>query len=128
MMRSMPRFGASSSFANLFGSKEEQSDYIVGLLFAGVFVFAIYCAWTIILLLFKCLGQRRVGFLSGSAFLKPADPKAVFTRPFWSRLVFLNASILYITFAVLFVTQGITNLRTTVTTVLESTNVRSSSC
>jgi hypothetical protein len=120
----MPRFGASDSFSDLFGTSEEASEYIVGLLFAGLFVFAICFTWTSIILLFKCLGQRRVGFLSGSAFVKPIDPTArTFNRPFLSRLVFLNASLLFIVFSVLFVTQGLTNLRTTVTTILESSRV-----
>lgn len=119
-MRGMPRFGASSDFSELFRSKEAAKDYIVGLLFAGLFLFGLFFAWTVCLLVFKCLGKRKVGFLSGSAFEKPKDPNAKCNRPFICRLVFLNSTFLLMIFSVLFVTQGLTNLKSTVVTVADS--------
>lgn len=120
-MRGIPRFGATSDFSRLFSSKEDAKDYIVGLLFAGLFLFALFFAWSVCLLVFKCLG-RKVGFLSGRAFERPAAGTKC-NRPFICRLVFLNATLLLIVFSVLFVTQGLTNLRTTVTTVADSVRV-----
>ena len=129
-MRNLPRFGRSTNFADLWGTKEEQGDYIVGLLFGGLLLFSLFFAWSIALAIFKCLGQKRVGFLSGASFVRPPSTTTTTTtttttvmRPFISRLVFLNASLLFILFSVLFVTQGLTNLRTTITTVVESSNV-----
>jgi hypothetical protein len=123
-MRNIPRFGKSSNFADIWQSKEAQSNYMVGLLFAGIFLFSIFFTWTIILLIFKLLGRQKVGFLAGAPFIRPADPTIQYNnRPFLCRLVFLNASLLFIVFSVLFVTEGLTNLRTTVNTLADASNV-----
>jgi hypothetical protein len=122
-MRDVPRFGHSSSFADLFGSKEESTDYIEGLLFGGILCACVFFAWWVALLTFKCLGKRKVGFLSGSAFVRPADHSVDYKRPFVSRLCFLNAYILFLVFTVLFVTQGLTNLEATVDKMIQSSRV-----
>jgi hypothetical protein len=45
-------------------------DYSLGLLFLPILLTAIPLLWLLILLLFKCLGGRRVGFLSGVRFVE----------------------------------------------------------
>mmetsp|Transcript_32886 Transcript_32886/g.54287 ORF Transcript_32886/g.54287 Transcript_32886/m.54287 type:complete len:436 (-) Transcript_32886:221-1528(-) len=115
-MRRVPRFGRSSDFSKLFASKEEAADYIYGLLFAGIMVIALFFTWTIVLLVFKCLGKKKVGFLSGSPFLKKSSTR----RPYICRIVYLLAALCLMIFSITFVTEGLTNLRTSVTTVIES--------
>lgn len=124
-MRDIPRFGATSDFSAVFGTSEEANGYVVGLLFWGCFMGSIFVAWTILLAVFKCLGARRVGFLSGSAFVRPSDPATDHRRPFVCRMVFLNATVLFIVFSVLFVTQGLTNIMATFDTVVGTAGVSS---
>jgi hypothetical protein len=63
-----PRFGRSRDFTDLFASDEEASDYVVGLLVAGVICAALFLTWMLLILIFLCLGRDRVGFLSGAPF------------------------------------------------------------
>lgn len=126
-MRDIPRFGATDDFSAVFGTSEEANGYVVGLLFWGCFMGSIFVAWTILLAVFKCLGARRVGFLSGSAFVRPSDPATDHRRPFVCRMVFLNATVLFIVFSVLFVTQGLTNIMATFDTVVGTAGVSSNS-
>ena len=123
-MRNIPRFGKSSNFADIWKTKEAQSSYIVGLLFAGIFLFSMFFTWTVVLLMFKLLGRTKLGFLSGAPFIRPADATIHYNnRPFLCRLVFLNASLFFIVFSVLFVTEGLTNVRTTLNTLADASNV-----
>jgi len=110
-MHSAPRFGHTNQFSALFSSTAETEDYAKGLIFAASFIVATFLAWLLILLFLKCLGKNRVGFLSGAAFTTSGP------RPFYIRIAFVNAAILFIVFTVLVVTQGITNLNSAVTTV-----------
>lgn len=122
-MRNIPRFGHSSEFADIWATKEQQRDYIEGLLFAGLFLFCFFLTWTILLLVFKCLGRLKVGFLCGDPFFKRVDSDSTYDRPFLCRLLFLNAALFFIVFSVLFVTQGLSALNTTVNTVVVSAGV-----
>lgn len=67
------------------------------------------------LLILKCLGSR-VGFLSGAAFTTDSP------RPFYVRIAFVNAAILFIVFTILSVTNGITNLHSAISTVGDANN------
>lgn len=119
-MRNIPRFGHSRMFADLFGTEDEQADYLWGLIFAGVFLFVMFFMWCIMLLIFKCLGRRRVGpLLSGTAFVK-ANPNSMCNGPFMTRIIFVMSAIIFIIFSVLFVTEGLTNLKSTVSTFLDT--------
>lgn len=112
-MTGVPRFGHSDKFADLFGTKDETSDYIVGLLFAGVFICACFLAYYIILMVLKCLGPSKVGFMSGAPFqIAPGKER----RPKIFRGVFLLSAVVVILFSILFVTEGLTNLYNTVDT------------
>lgn len=119
-MRNVPRFGKSNDFSQLFESQDEATDYIVGLLFAGIMIFTIYFTWTIVLLVFKCLGQKRVGFLSGSPFVKKSSSSCCLSI---YRVVYLLCAICLIIFSILFVTEGLMNLKTSIVTVIESARV-----
>lgn len=112
-MHAAPRFGHTNDFSALFSTTETQ-DYLEGLVFAGAFILAIFLAWLLALAVFKCLGKNRVGFLSGAAFTTSGP------RPFYIRIVFINAAILFIVFTILVVTQGLTNLHSAVSTVGDS--------
>lgn len=113
-MHAAPRFGHTNEFSALFSSTAESQDYLEGLVFCGSFILAIFLAWLLVLLIFKCLGKNRVGFLSGAAFTTSGP------RPFYIRIVFVNAAILFIVFTILVVTQGLTNLHSAVSTVGDS--------
>ena len=52
----------------MIAKKGSWSDYIRGLLIISIFIFSFFLSWTLVLIVFKCLGRKRVGFLSGSRF------------------------------------------------------------
>ena len=130
-MRSVPRFGHSNNFTDLFAAQPEQNDYIAGLLFAGIFMFAIFFAWTLLLLLFKFVGPKRFGFLAGAPFVQASSSSSSAStrrsssscQPRPARITFIFATIALIVFSVLFVTNGLTNLRNTVIVVYNSSQV-----
>ena len=95
-------------------------NYFVGLMFAGSFCLGIFILWTLTIFVLKCRGSRRVGFLAGGPFVKPADSSKEYKRPFTVRVVFVNCGLIFIAFSILFVTQGLTNLNTTVKTMTNS--------
>jgi hypothetical protein len=118
-MHALPRFGNTNDFALLFGTQEQRSEYIYGLLFAGIFIYAWFIAWLIVLLVFKCLGQMRVGLLSGSP-MKTVGTK----RPVMIRTTFIISVIIVVVFSGLLVSQGLTQLRTGMETIYNSSVVR----
>ena len=115
----MPRFGHSDDFALLFSSeRSDRVDYSQGLLFGGCFVLAIFVTWTLLLMIFICLGRDKVGFLSGRPFFHQAHlGKPGGLRVFWCRVAFFTSGITFIVFTVLLVTRGITQLQQGVTTI-----------
>jgi hypothetical protein len=124
-MSNAPRFGHSSDFSELF-SKEAGApeDYVAGLVFATGFILAVFILWSILLLIFKCLGPSQVGFLSGAPFKKPNHVEEEnFRRPFRVRMTVLGCGITFILFTILLVVKGITNLQDTVSTVSNSNQV-----
>ena len=77
-MGGIPRFGHTSDFSYVayLGSPQyaaDGDDYIIGLIFAGCFLFMFFLTWSIVLLVFK-IGLA--GFLSGEPFTNPhlTDP------------------------------------------------------
>lgn len=77
-MHQMPRFGHASDFSKLFSKDEDEvTDYALGLIFGGALVITFFVIWLLVILVFKCLGQRRVGFLSGAPFTKTPEISAV---------------------------------------------------
>lgn len=65
-LHNAPRFGMPRSYLALFGPQRNQ--YIFGLLFAAVLITAFFVAWTVALVVLKCLGGEKVGFWSGRPF------------------------------------------------------------
>lgn len=109
-MRRVPRFGHNNDFSAVLSNDDsEVEDYVLGLVFIAGFVMAVFLSWSILLLVFKCMGKK-VGFLSGRPFQNT-------TRAFRVRVTFVSAVILFILFAVLLVVNGITNLQDTLQTV-----------
>lgn len=116
-MRGVPRFGHTNDFsAALSNDDSEVEDYVLGLVFVAGFIMAVFLTWSILLLVFKCMGKK-VGFLSGRPFQNT-------TRAFRVRVVFVGSVILFIMFAVLLVVNGITNLQDTLQTVSDTNQVR----
>ena len=124
-MSNAPRFGHSDDISMLFSNENGASQgYIKGLIFAGGFILAIFLTWSLILLIFKCVGPRQLGFLSGARFKEPSYQEAgKYRRPSRVRLVVLVAVIIFIVFTVLLVVKGITNIQDTFTTVSHSNQV-----
>jgi hypothetical protein len=122
-----PRFGHSNDFANLFSEQQaEQTDYIKGIIFAGVLIFSFFLVWLILLFVFKCLGTS-VGFLSGARMIDPdtrnGSGGGCTTRPNIVRFFFCLSTVIVIVFTVLLVTKGLTDLKNT-TTSLDDSNIK----
>ena len=83
LMHNLPRFGHNSNFAKLVSSnQEEQVDYVVGILATAFFILSIFIFWAAAIVSCKCLGRRRIGFLSGRMHLQP-DMKGRFRPPLY---------------------------------------------
>lgn len=123
-MHNLPRFGYPNNFAYLFGTQQQQSEYIFGLLFAGCFILAFFFVWIILLAVFKCLGPRKIGFLSGNPMKVSYGSK----KPLIIRITFILAAITLVAFATTLVTQGLTQLRNGVGTLHASSVVRVMIC
>mmetsp|Transcript_7024 Transcript_7024/g.11109 ORF Transcript_7024/g.11109 Transcript_7024/m.11109 type:complete len:586 (+) Transcript_7024:2030-3787(+) len=120
-MRILPRYGHTRDFASIFASKDEAIDYIQGLVIASIILLSVFLFWGILLLIFKCIGAKRVGFLAGSAFVRPEDPSVNYHRPFICRVVFLVSCLLFVLFSVLFNTEGVAHVYNSVDTAYDST-------
>lgn len=82
----------------------------------GAFIIAFFLAWTVLLAIFKCLGQAKIGFVSGKPFEVPAESK----RPRRVRASFILSAVILIIFTVLLVTEGLTQIQTGVGSVYDS--------
>jgi hypothetical protein len=62
-----PRFGHSSTFANLFSNdSEDTADYIQGVIALGIFLVTLLTVWLTVLFLLKLfLGRQRIGCAAG---------------------------------------------------------------
>mmetsp|Transcript_4514 Transcript_4514/g.8330 ORF Transcript_4514/g.8330 Transcript_4514/m.8330 type:complete len:558 (-) Transcript_4514:63-1736(-) len=108
----LPRFSHSNDFSLLFSSDpDDVRDYSLGLLFLAVFIISFFVVWGFILLLFKCIGPKHLGILSGFPFQKDGC-KANLGR---STLLFSSFSIILL--AILLVAKGLTELQTTSDTI-----------
>jgi hypothetical protein len=58
------------------GSTEEGQDYLRGLLASSITIFAVAFVWCCLLMVFKCMGPRKFGWLSGRHEPIPAEPDA----------------------------------------------------
>jgi hypothetical protein len=117
LMRKIPRFGKTSDFARIALGYDAAEDYIIGLLFAAIFVLSTFAAWTIVLLIFKCIGPKRMGYLAGSPFVKGTR------RPSIRRIVYLVCAVFFVSFSATFVAKGLSNLKESFTTIVEASRV-----
>ena len=73
-MAGIPRFGHTHEISYLAylnsenGKKSDGEDYILGLLFVGLFLLVFFVTWMIVLLIFKL---TLTGFLCGDPFINP---------------------------------------------------------
>lgn len=97
------RFGHSRDFSYLFSSNEgESEDYIHGLAVLSSLILLFFCIWGLYLIIFKCLGPKRVGrFLCGEPYESRGN-NATF-----GRIVFLVSAVLVIVFAILLAKQSV---------------------
>ena len=123
-LRRLPRFGYNDDITSLVSSDEDaQASYATGLVALFLFILIFFIFWTVLIMVFKCMGPGNAGFLSGHHFVIPdpcEDEKKIYKRPFRVRLVFLIAAGFLMLFSLLFVTMGLTNVDNTVTTLSES--------
>jgi hypothetical protein len=111
----LPRFGNSDDLSKVFsGNPEDVQEYAVGLIFLGALIMVLFSLWGLVVLVFKCLGSKRVGFLSGHGFSLKSKSSATV------RGVFLFSNLMVLLFSILLVTRGVTELQSTVTTFDES--------
>mmetsp|Transcript_1295 Transcript_1295/g.1734 ORF Transcript_1295/g.1734 Transcript_1295/m.1734 type:complete len:587 (-) Transcript_1295:163-1923(-) len=143
-----PRFGHTSNLTKVFesGSSSDTQDYAAGLIFVGCIIMGFFLLWSVVLMIFMCIGHK-AGFLSGVPFLrKPVQTaksdgdsvdgadglngpssyhlnKSLYygdpwrSRPTISRVCFIISGIICITFGLLLVTEGVTNLQTGINTI-----------
>lgn len=123
-MRAAPRFGHTDQISVLFDTDDasQRDDYLRGLVFIGAFILSFFLVWMVVLLVLKCCGRQRVGFLSGAPMQKKSSV-VDYNRPFRVRVAFVNAVLIFVVFAILLVVNGVTNLQDTVVAVSNSNQV-----
>jgi len=66
------KFGHISNITSVIsGNKEMGKDYLVGILSASVAMIIFFVVWMAMIAIFKVLGPKRVGFLSGKSVRRP---------------------------------------------------------
>lgn len=114
ILRSAPSMGRNEEFA-LLASEDpsNRSEYTSGLMFLGYFYLAFFFVWTGVVLMFKCMGPERVGFWSGHA-MQPIEVQPMsFIRRYkiiLVRSVVGKAALVWIAFAIVFLTVGLNGL------------------
>mmetsp|Transcript_59560 Transcript_59560/g.70970 ORF Transcript_59560/g.70970 Transcript_59560/m.70970 type:complete len:235 (+) Transcript_59560:97-801(+) len=67
VMHNAPRMGQSNNVTLLLaGSDDEKKSYITGLLALPIIILTIFLTWSLVLLILKLLGGKRVGWASGA--------------------------------------------------------------
>ena len=72
----IPRFGRTASMDHLIAAAtpEKGGEYLLGLVTASICIFSFFLVWMVTLVLYKCLGHKKVGFYSGSRVRRPRPP------------------------------------------------------
>jgi hypothetical protein len=111
----MPRFGHSSEFSQLFKSDSgDIKDYTLGLLFLGTFTIACFVIWFLLLTIFKCFSS---GVLGGHRSVDSKQSRIL-------HIVFWIATGLSFIFTLLLMTEGISDIQDTLSTIDNSNQVR----
>jgi hypothetical protein len=112
----LPRFSHSGDFSLLFSENpEDAADYAKGLLFIACLTISFFTVWGLLLLLFKCLGRKRMGVFSGHPYKREGGFATA------GRVTFLISYVLVFIFSILLVTKGISQVQNTSDTV-DATN------
>jgi hypothetical protein len=113
-MRSMPRFGHTSDFSTLFNSDSGQiKDYTLGLLFLGTFTMACFLVWFLVLATLKCFSR---GILGGNRGVD-SNQARILCIAFWI------ATGISMIFTILLITEGISDIQDTLSTIDNSNQV-----
>ena len=104
MHNNMPRFGYPRELSTLMtGTSEEQTQYKRGLIATSYAMICVFVLWSILLILFKRMGPKKAGILSG------ASPTVSNTPPLRKRIfrgIFLFAGLSIIICSILMSLNG----------------------
>lgn len=120
----MPRFGHTEDFFEaLFG---DTADYIQGTIFIPAFVITFLIIWCIIILVFKCRGEKS-GILSGREFIHEKEgcmECGRLGRNAVMRLTVLLSAIALVLCAVIFPAKGANAVNKTIDSIRSTAEVR----
>ena len=123
--RSSPRLGRTNQFADLFGTQEEQQEYVAGILVVALILSCFFFCWGVFICILKCMGRGRVGFLAGGPYEATiGEKKDPNPRPKRGRIVFGVSALLFIIFTMLLLFLGFANLEETTSDMATGARVR----
>lgn len=112
----LPRFSHSGDLSLIFSEDPDNVDtYVKGLLFVACLTISFFIVWGLLLLLFKCLGPKRMGVFSGHPYQREGGFATA------GRVTFLVSYVLVFIFSILLVTKGISQVQATSDTI-DATN------
>jgi len=96
---------------------------VVGILCIAIIIAIVFLCWGLFLLLLKCTGKNRVGFLSGAPYEAQINgqPNPRFRR---GRIVFGFSSVMFIVSILVLVFAGLGNLESSREVIAEGATVR----
>lgn len=118
MFNNVPRFRNSDDLAAVVTGQEGWKGYAQGTVFVGAFILYIFVMWLILLVIFACCGQRRVGILSGKRLQKK---NKTCTHGVYRTLV-LGSCVLSLMAGVMFLVKVTTSLDSTFDGVRDGVN------
>lgn len=109
--RNSPRFGYTNQFSDVF-NEDQAPGYVIGIVITALILVSAFLCWGIFLLILKCMGTNRVGFLSGSPYQAKINGEPS-KRPVTGRIVFGCSGLVFITFTLVLLFVGFGNLEST---------------
>ena len=106
-----PRFGYSAEFSDIF-DEDEAPGYVIGIVVSASILATCFLCWGIFLMILKCMGKQRVGFLSGAPYEATINGEPSM-RPLRGRIVFGVSGLLYFVFTMTLLFAGYGNLEQT---------------
>lgn len=106
-----PRFGYTNEFSDIF-DENEAPGYVIGILIVALILASCFLCWGIFLMILKCMGKQRVGFLSGAPYeaIVNGEPSK---QPMRGRVAFGISGLLYFIFTMTLIFAGYGNLEQT---------------
>eukprot|EP00934_Nitzschia_sp_Nitz4_P005282 Nitzschia sp. Nitz4//scaffold159_size51929//27481//29269//NITZ4_006879-RA/size51929-augustus-gene-0.77-mRNA-1//1//CDS//3329537574//5272//frame0 len=112
----LPRFSHHDDMSALFSdNSHEVDDYALGLLFVACLIMSFFTTWGLLILLFKCIGPRWLGVYSGYPYQHDGWHAKM------GRYIFAFSAVVVMTFSLIAVTKGLTQLENTSDT-MDATN------